>query len=336
MTTHLAPSPVALAARHGAGLRASAQAVQVMVPREVGLALKTTGTVAAWALIDGRFPELPMRLVNWGLIDCPLGATQRDRFRAISAEMARLHPTLAELAADLPASHQVGVAYHGPSGAMGGLGEVMRGDDTMSFISPSSGAHIKALCTMANQLCEELLEASGVTHLRIATDGSVQRGRRGAGAGWVNSWGDFGHLPVDASDIVVAEVAAIADALAHLPRGATRVTVRVDSRHAIAVASQALRVGPTGGPVRVPAKAHAAAVRIHEVGKKVPVALKWVRGHNGDLMNETADRLAVMARRTAAAHLSEDAIEGMAAGIMDDYYGTVNGVGGYVQLAAAA
>lgn len=336
MTTRPAPSPVALAARHGAGLRASAQAVQVMVPREVGLALKTTGPVAAWALVDGRHPDRPTELVNWGLIDCDLGATQRDRFRAISAEMARLHPTLAELAVGLPANHQVGVAYHGPSGAMGGLGDRMRDDDTMSFISPSSGTHIKALCAMANELCEELLEVCGVTHLRIATDGSVQRGRRGAGAGWVSSWGDFGCTPVDTSSIVVAEVVAIGNALADLPPGVTRVTVRVDSREAIAIANQALRVGATGGSLRVPAKAHAAAVRIHEAGRKVPVALKWVRGHSGDLMNETADRLAVMARRTAAADLSEEAVEGMAAGIMDDYYATANGVGGFVLLAQAA
>lgn len=336
MTTHLAPSPVALAARHGAGLRASAHAVQVMTPREVGLAVKATGPVAAWALIDGRHLDQPPRLVNWGLIDCQLGESQRQRFRRISAEMAQLHPVLAELAVGLPTNHQVGLGYHGPSGAMGGLGDLMRDDDTMSFISPSAGPRIKALCSAANELCEELLKVSGTSHLRVATDGSVQRGRRGAGAGWVNSWGGYGHAPVDTSDIVVAEVVAIGNALADLPRGVTRVTVRVDSREAIAIATQGLKHGATSGAVRVPAKAHAAVVRIHDTGKKVPVDLKWVRSHNGDLMNETADRLAVMARRTAQARLAAEVVDEMAGRIMDDYYTTANGVGGFVQLAAAA
>ena len=163
------------------------------------------------------------------------------------------------------------------------------------------------------------LTISGESRIVIATDGSVARGRRGAGAGWVDSWGGYGHAPVDSALIVVAEVAAIAHALSEVPRAATDVTVRVDSRAAIAIARQALEGGPGSGPIHTPAKAHGHAVRIYEVGKRVPVRLEWVHAHNGDLMNETADRLAVLARRTRAANLPPELVEEMAARIMDDH-----------------
>lgn len=336
MSIHLAPSPVALAARHGAGLRASAEAVQSVVHREVALTLKVCGPLAAWALVDGRFPDQPDRLVNWGVIEGRLGESDRDRFRRISARTSQLHPVLSELAADLPDGHNLGVAFHGPAGALGHIADLMRGNETMSFISSHAGERVRVLSAAATELVDTLLESTGVTHLHVATDGSVQRGRRGAGAGWVDSWGRFGYDLVDTREIVVAEVVAIANALTDMPRGVTKVTVRVDSRDAIAIAQQALEHGSTSGPVRIPAKAHHAATKIHEVGKKIPVDIDWVRGHSGDLMNETADRLAVMVRRTCQAGLQVETAEEVAARIMGDYYAAANGDGGHAHLAAAA
>jgi len=120
----------------------------------------------------------------------------------------------------------------------------MRDDPLMVAMSSTSSARTKTIAAVANDFCLELLQASGSTHLTLATDGSVERGRRSGGAGWVSSWGTYGLDPGDTSDITVAELVAISRALAHVPSAASRVTVRSDSRVAIALARQALRSGP--------------------------------------------------------------------------------------------
>ena len=302
----------------GCGLRASAEAVQAMVPHEVFLAVQLAGPVAAWALVDAD-----ARLVNWGLVVTDIRASEADRFRHVSAKLAELYPALQRLGVGLPAGHQIAVGFAGPGGALGGLGDLMRTDETLSFLA-ASGCRLKALRAVAAELCAELLEVSGSTHLVVATDGSVRRGRRGAGAGWVSSWGDYGCLPVDTSSILVAEVAAIAHALSNAPSGATHVTVRSDSTCAIAIAVQALRFGATAGPLRVPAKAHTSAVRIHTAGQRLQVRLEWVRAHAGDPMNETADRLAVLARRSHHADVDPAVVAETAAAIAGEHLATLS------------
>ena len=316
------PNPSALAGVHGTGLRASAEAVHAVVHREVGLSVRVAGPMAAWVLLDGRH-DGPTPLVNWGVVVSAAGETTRTRFKRLSTQIAALFPQLQAMAGELPAGHQVGVAFSGPPGALGALSDLMRDGDTMSFVSPSAGDRAKHLTVAGVELCDELLEVAGCTHVVVATDGSVERGRRGAGAGWVNSWGEYGHLKVDTSDIRVAEVAAIAHALSHTSKTATRVTVRADSRAAIAVAIQALRFGPTTGPVQVPAKMHQHVVAIHEAGKRLTVRVEWVRAHNGDPMNETADRLAVLARRAIRAQLDPAAVEETAQQIVADHLAAV-------------
>ena len=155
MTTNLAPNPGTVAGRIGAGLRASALSVQVTVTREVGLAVRVAGPTAAWALVDGRFPDRPRQLVNWGLILCDPADDESTRFRRISGKIAKLHTTLVELGVDLPPTHQVGVAYVGPGGAVGGLGDLIRDDPAVAFVSPTAGSQVKALALEAADLCDE-------------------------------------------------------------------------------------------------------------------------------------------------------------------------------------
>jgi ribonuclease HI len=80
-----------------------------------------------------------------------------------------------------------------------------------------------------------------------------------------------------------------------------------------------LRFGPVTGEVRVPTKARPYATRIHETGKRIQVRIEWVRGHSGDSMNETADRLAVLARRSVRAGLGREATEATATRIFADH-----------------
>lgn len=301
----------------GFGLRASAESVVAMIPHEVFLAVQMAGPVAAWALVDGRTGQGVLH--NWGLISSSPQTSSADQYRRISREIAGLHPALTAMAVDLPEGHQIGVGYSGPGGALGGLCDLMRDDDHMSFLSSTTSGNLKGLGAQALQLCDELLRASGSTHLLVATDGSVDRGHRGAGAGWVTSWGAFGCSQVDTADILLAELEAIASALENVPRVVTRVSVRSDSRSAIAIVVQVLQVGPTAGPIRIPARGHSAAIRIAEAARRFQIRMDWVRAHQGDPMNETADRLAVLARRSIRAALTPDAVSAMANGIVEDH-----------------
>jgi ribonuclease HI len=311
------PRPDLVADHIGAGLNASAAAVHAVVQRPVSLTVIVAGSTVAWALLDGRNGEA-VRLENWGLIDCPGPSTGWDRAVTFDRGLAGLRPMLVAMAAELPEGHHLAVAYRGPGELIGSLRLALRAEENISFISSTAGHFVKALGDESADVCRQLLKVSGSSHLLIATDGSVDRGHRGAGVGWVDSWGGYGLGMEDTSDILVAELGAIARALRAAPKEATRITVRSDSQAAVGICVRALRRGVLTG-LNVPSKGHVHVSAIHEVGQRRDVRVKWVRGHCGDPMNEVADRLAVLARRSARARLGVYATEKMAARIVEDH-----------------
>lgn len=142
--------------------------------------------------------------------------------------------------------------------------------------------------------------------LVVATDGSV-RGKF-TGCGWLSDSGDFGlrgfrHVRrvVGPDVVLIAELRAIDDAVRQLP--GRHLTVLTDSRAAITMVRRwmagddvlpegytTFRSTGTAGLIEV-------QQRMRLVQKTIEV--RWVAGHQGNMLNEGADALARLASRYA-------------------------------------
>lgn len=142
--------------------------------------------------------------------------------------------------------------------------------------------------------------------LVVATDGSV-RGKF-TGYGWLASTGEFGLLgfphatwQVGTSAVLISELRAINAALRELPR--RHLTVLTDSRQAITMLQKWMlgdNVLPTGYTTERrngTAGLVEARQRIELHQKRIDV--RWVPGHQGNVLNEGADALARLASRYA-------------------------------------
>lgn len=159
------------------------------------------------------------------------------------------------------------------------------------------------LHTMREQLVakvEKIKAASARKTLTIATDGSAGYGQ--AGAGFIAENGVFeGHglskLTTGASsDVLLAEMYAMYFALSRFSEHRGRLIIRSDSRQAIALAKRAL-----DGECHhaKPAVQHVQTL-LRTLAPKLEakaIEFQWVKGHSGDLLNEVADTVAVLARR---------------------------------------
>ena len=151
--------------------------------------------------------------------------------------------------------------------------------------------------------------------ITIATDGSVCGGRGGGGSyGWIDENGAYGMGPVSTLDILVAEITAITVALHSAPL-THRVRIHTDSKPAIAHIKASAKELSGAGRTRNVTKA---LRKLHErIEKHAAVEFVWVRAHNGNILNDGADRLARMARQTVSG-VSEDARAEIAQNIAAD------------------
>lgn len=197
------------------------------------------------------------------------------------------------------------------------------GVGVVPFADDDAGIRADAVEAMA------VHRAGPLPPLVVATDGSAHRGF--IGWGWLAGDGQHGigrHLPNTRirdpqSLVVLAELEAIAEAVRGLPRRA--LTVRSDSRAALALVEDWARGGrslPKGYDTEHRAELAGLTRMQDEVCREsTRLSFEWVRGHDGEALNEGADSLAKLARRFAEGTwgLTAGEIPGRARAIADTF-----------------
>lgn len=146
--------------------------------------------------------------------------------------------------------------------------------------------------------------------LRVASDASLRKGRRGAGLGVVAENGRWQtkYCP-EVGNINVAELAAIN--LAVTTFRARPLEILTDSKTAIALA--------TGAQSNSSPDVLRLVQSISRASQGRTITYTWVRGHSGIPLNETADRLAVARRRHQDAQVEREVSVRVYANIVEDY-----------------
>lgn len=144
--------------------------------------------------------------------------------------------------------------------------------------------------------------------LTVATDASASRNRRGLGIAFVSEDGRHGQTYVSSSaNIHHGELRAVELALSSLPG---RLRILTDSQATISWVSD-----PSSAPSHALQRL---AGRVASTVNKRGCQLEWVRGHSGHPLNETADRLAMAARRAAQLRQPDTTREQIALNIVAD------------------
>lgn len=239
------------------------------------------------------------------------------------------NPSNTELAAQLTAAVrslglEVGAVYCSDRAVADVLKK--KTDLPVSDLSPSPDA------LAAAQEGISAVERRLVNGLTLACDASRGRGRNLNGCGWVLAYKD-GSSPAigmyttaaDHGGIRGGELAAVRRGLQctvnlhpALREGTGDITVLSDSKAALSLIERYLAGADISGEDSVAQKE---CGKIAGLTRGVNVKFKWVRGHDGHPMNEMADRLAVMARRTEEANLDEVARARMLANAREDAKG---------------
>lgn len=170
----------------------------------------------------------------------------------------------------------------------------------------------------------EALTQEGIAHLgeiKISTDASCGRTTT-SGHGWFIESATMyrpvmGRTTSTQRTVRAAELYSILKALKAADRQFGREALRAGGlrvRSDCAIAVRMLRE-PGWLPESATSREIALATSIRDFTKNLRVRFVWVRGHNGDLGNETADRLAVAARRLHYARTPKDSAAAIIANI---------------------
>lgn len=135
----------------------------------------------------------------------------------------------------------------------------------------------------------------------VSSDASMGRRTKDAGMGFVIDWPEqdpvCGASTIKSPNILTAELLAIEMGVKEVLKTVhSRRLVRFNSDSMIAI--DGITAAQNGhSPARMNSSQIAIVDRIINLSKHYNFTFTWVRGHNGDALNEIADRLAVNARR---------------------------------------
>ncbi len=159
-----------------------------------------------------------------------------------------------------------------------------------------------------------ILEPDQRPLIDAGTDGSIGWGRgKGASWAWARDDGRYGYGTLRTTDILVAELRAIHQLLISAEAG-ERLRVRTDSKSALTCLTKNTgteRTRHSNAVENLVRSIKQAASRMHSV------EFVWVKGHDGDPLNDAADRLARLARQTATG-VAESSRNSIARNIMTD------------------
>lgn len=155
-----------------------------------------------------------------------------------------------------------------------------------------------------------------------ATNASRRTGSPEAGWAWTTGEGRWAAGTLPSQKVLAVEVIAILRLVAAHPK-ADVIHIGSDSKGAIAIVHQ-LRTGTLGVNTAM------RSLNLHGrrpliffdtlVNHNAEITFQWVQANQGHILNETADRLAVQARRAAQSGMSEDALATIQANIVDDLH----------------
>ncbi|MCO1338313.1 hypothetical protein BJH93_05300 [Kocuria polaris] len=248
--------------------------------------------------------------------------TERDHLKHPDALQRALESELQRVLAVAVIDLGVGDAYpvHRPARADDGFGvydALARLGIPVSSATAPAGPRAAAGATLARETIAHIGE------IKISTDASFRRGEP-SGHGWfVESASVFrpllGSATARLETVLEAELFTVRRALKFArdefgkeAMRANGVLVRCDSALAVRMLQD-----PTWSPREVTKREALLVKSIHEQDNGGNVRFVWVRGHNGDLGNEFADRLAVAARRLRAGRVPHES----AVAIMSNIFG---------------
>ncbi|QXW00768.1 ribonuclease H family protein [Rhodococcus globerulus] len=204
----------------------------------------------------------------------------------------------------LRSSNSTAVLHVSDAGLRGELTTASGSFPSLELIETARGPLLCALVEAANQIgllvrrLQEEFEAQEITRiaslppLTVATDASKSLRRSGVGIACVSEDGIRRQkmLPLVKS-VLAGELLAIELALSSFQNRKLRILS--DSRDAIAAVTR-----KPGAPLRELSGEESVIVdRIHRLMVGRSITFSWIKGHSGHPLNETADRLAVAARR---------------------------------------
>lgn len=189
-----------------------------------------------------------------------------------------------------------------------GLYEATEAPVTTGAIQTISNAH-----TLHNAV-------ASLNPVTVATDGSVHRSYAGGSWGWVADNGEFGYGVLKSADgSLICELSGVEGMLRSM-KASNPLIVLVDSKIALRLIDNPDSMKDSSA---VSSSCRAIARRIKkkvldDAERNRPITFRWVKAHNGDVLNEGADRLARNARLASSFSTTGDMTESIAKNIADE------------------